>query len=239
LAEAHFAGWRAEGPAPNVAVQSADRPGPTHIFLVDRPGVQSQIRAGFNLDLTRKNPAYFNSRVVSGYFGGAFSSRLNETIRVKKGLTYGAGGGYGVGRFTGEFKISTFSKTARTAEAVRAILDEIRRLREEPPTAEELDKTKSYTLGSFPRERETTDQIVNDLWLIESCDLPKDYLQRLLTGVAATTAPDCTRLAAETIDPAQLTIVVVGPAKELRKDLEQIAAVTVVAPARDKTTKPQ
>ena len=40
--------------------------------------------------MTTHNPQYFTSTVLSGYFGGSFGSRLNEVIRVKKGLTYGA-----------------------------------------------------------------------------------------------------------------------------------------------------
>lgn len=228
LAEATFDDWRAEGPAPTVALPPVPEPGPTHIYLVDRPGVQSQIRAGRSLDLTRNSPGYFVSRVVSEYFGGAFSSRLNETIRVKKGLTYGASGGYNARRFAGGFTLSTFSQTARTPEAVQAILDEVRRLTAEPPSARELETIKSYTLGSFPREREAPAQIVDDLWLIESCDLPGDYLQKLLAGVARADAAECMRLIGETVDPARLTIVVVGPARELRKELEQIAPVTVV-----------
>ena len=61
------------------------------------------------------------SRVVSDYFGGAFSSRLNEKIRVEKGLTYGAGGGYSASRFAGRFTVHTFSKTDTTGEAVKAM----------------------------------------------------------------------------------------------------------------------
>jgi zinc protease len=230
LAEASFGDWTAEGPVPKVTLPSFPAPAATRIYLVDRPGVQCQIRAGRCLDLTRKDPDYFASLVVSGYFGGGFSSRLNETIRVKKGLTYGARGGYDAQREAGEFKISTFTKTARTAESVRAIEAEIDRLRAEPPSAEELDKTKSFTLGAFPRLHETPDQLASELWLIESCDLPKDYLQQQLRTVAATTDKDCERLIARTIDPSKLVIVVVGPAAELRQQLEPIAPVTVVTP---------
>ena len=238
LAEEHFGNWKADGPAPKIEPPPLPKPEATHIVLLDRPGIQSQIRVGCPLDFTRRTPGYFNSIVVSSYFGGAFSSRLNETVRVKKGLTYGASGGYDIDRLGGAFRAGTFSKTARTAEAVRAVLDEVKRLGAEPPTAEELAKTKSYTLGSFPRQRETPDHVAADLWLIESYDLPKDYLQQLLKGVNAATADDCTRVVANTIDASKLAIVVVGPAAELRKDLEQIAPVTVIAPKKEPTTKP-
>ena len=238
LAEKHFGGWKTEDTSSPQAPPPLPPAGPTHIYLVDRPGIQSQIRAGACQELTRANPIYPKSVVVNGYFGGAFSSRLNETIRVKMGLTYGAHGGFDIDRFGGSFMIGTFTKTATTAPAVKAIIDEVKRLRDEPPTADELDKTKSYTLGSFPLNRESPNAPANDLWLIESQALPKDYLQRLLAGVAKTSAADCTKLVAQTIDPAKLTIVVVGPASELQKDLEAIAPVTVVASEAKPESKP-
>ncbi len=236
VAEAHFADWRAEGTPPQTTVAPLPEPAATRIYLVDRPGIQSQIRVG-QLGITRKHAGYFISRVVSGYFGGAFSSRLNETIRVKKGMTYGAHGGYGAQQLAGDFEISTFSKVDRTVEAVRAIFDEVKRLQDEPPSAEELEKTKSYTLGSFPGQRETPQAVAGDLWLIESQELPPDYLQRLLKGVTATTAEDCTRLVKETIDPAKMAVVVVGPASMLRAGLEEIAPVTIITPKADEPEK--
>ncbi len=88
-----FGSWQAAGDSPLTELPPLPEPTATHIFLVDNRGVQSQIRVG-QLGFTRTDPDYFTSRVVSGYFGGAFSSRLNETIRVEKGLTYGARGGF-------------------------------------------------------------------------------------------------------------------------------------------------
>src|SRR5207249_3700107 len=119
LAEATFGKWTARGPRPEVKLPELPKPSPRHIYLVDHRGVQSQIRAG-QLGIRRNHPQFAVARVVSDYFGGSFSSRLNEVIRVQKGLTYGARGGFTPGRFVGRFEASTFSKTETTAEAVRA-----------------------------------------------------------------------------------------------------------------------
>ncbi|MHC4574718.1 MAG: M16 family metallopeptidase, partial [Planctomycetota bacterium] len=94
LAEKTFGKWRAIGAKPEIKLPKLRQQDQMHIYLVDRPGsIQSQIRAG-QLGITRHDEGYFVSRVVSNYFGGAFNSRLNEKIRVEKGLTYGARGGY-------------------------------------------------------------------------------------------------------------------------------------------------
>ncbi|HOO18447.1 MAG TPA: hypothetical protein PLU99_15245, partial [Phycisphaerae bacterium] len=155
-----------------------------------------------------------------------------------KGASYGAHGGYDAQRMAGKFEVSTFTKNERAAETVRTIFEEIDRLRKEQPSADELEITKTYTLGSFPGQRETPQAVAADLWLIQSHDLPADYLEQLLKGVAATKAEDCTRLVEETIDPAKMVVVVVGPADELKADLEKIAPVTVVEPETGQAQEP-
>lgn len=228
LAAKYFGDWKNETPPVAIDVPQPPAPAPTHIYLVDFPGVQSQIRVG-QLGITRRHPGYFTSRVAGGYFGGAFSSRLNDTIRVKKGLTYGARGGWSADRMAGRFVVSTFSKTESTVEALRAMFDEIERLRSEPPSDKELGDTRAYILGSFAGDRETPQAVAGDLWLVRSNGLGDDYLKQLLDGVARCTAQDCVKLATETIDPTRMVVVVVGPAEKLREPLASIAPVTVVA----------
>jgi len=229
LAEKTFGGWKAAGERPGIKIHKPAEAAETHIYLVDKPGsTQSQIRVG-QRGITRHDKRYFVSRVVSNYFGWSFNSRLNESIRVAKGLTYGVWGGWTANRFAGEFEVGTFSKTESTVEAVRAVLEEIGRLKTDGPSNDELEKSQSYIIGSFVRGRETPQQIAGDLWLIESQGLGKDYLTRLLEGIARAKQTDCERLVRDTVEPDKLVIVVVGEAEKLKEELEKIAPVTVVA----------
>jgi zinc protease len=229
LAKTHLAGWKADGPKPKVSLPSIPAPAETHIYLVDHPiATQCQIRIS-QPGIMRDDPAYATTRVVSGYFGGAFNARLNETIRVKKGLTYGARGGYEARRFAADFTLSTFSKTETTAEAVAVMFEELDRLKSQPATAEELAETKSYVIGSWARTHETPQQTAGDLWLIESQNLPADYFTKVINGIVAATADDCAKLIARSVDPKHCVVVVVGPAEKIKADLEKIAPVTVVS----------
>jgi zinc protease len=227
LAEKAFGSWKAEGPRPALTLADFPKPEATHIYLVDHPGVQSQIRVG-QLSIKRDHARFPVSRVVNNYFGMGFGSRLNETVRVKKGLTYGARGGYYPYRFTGAFELSTFSKNETTAKALEAMLDELKRLKEEPPSAKELDDTKSYLSGKVAGDRETPSAIAGDIWQIEMEGLPIDYHEKLLAAITRTSKEECIELVKETVDPTKLVIVIVGPAEQLKKDLEKIAPVTVV-----------
>jgi zinc protease len=206
-----------------------DNNAPTRIYLINYPGSQqSQIRIG-QIGITRKmQPEYFTSRIVSDYFGYGFNSRLNKSIRVEKGLTYGVWGGYFANNLAGEFKIDTFSKTVSTADAIRALLDEVKLLKNTPPTETELAQSKSYIAGSFVINRETPQQIAQDLWLIKSQGLSDDYLDRLLYSVQNTKMEDCRTLVEKTITPDNMIIVVVGDAKILKEQLEKIAPVTLI-----------
>ncbi len=243
LAESTFGKWRAAA-TPNFLLLQEDsvgqklpklcESGRTHIYLVDRPGsIQSQIRIG-QRGITRHNKMYPSSRVVSNYFGWGFDSRLNESVRVAKGLTYGIWGSFTARRFAGEFKVGTFSKTEATSQAVKAVLDEIARLKKEGPSGKELSNSQSYILGSFVRDREAPQQIADDLWLIESQGLGSDFLERLLKGVEGTKRDDCEQLVGATIKPDELVVVVVGQADALKGSLEGIAPVTVVATEKKK-----
>ncbi len=230
LAEKILGRWEApDAKRPRIELPEPPKPSATHIYLVDRPGTsQAQIRLG-QLTFRRKHPGYFTSRVIDGYFSRGFGSRLNEIIRVKKGLTYGIWGGYKAGRFAGRFSISTFSKNASTVEAVRAVLEEVKRLQEEGPTTDELDKVRSAVLGGFAGKRETPQALAADLWLIESEDLPEDHFEQMLSAVAATTAERCLTLIRQTVDPAKMVIVVAGDAAKLKAELETVATVTVIS----------
>jgi zinc protease len=228
-AQQYFGPWSAEGERPVVDVPDPKPPAKTKIYLVDRDGNQSQIRVG-HVGITRKDAQYEAARVLSEIFGGGFNSRLNDTIRVKKGLTYGAGGGFSADRFAGRFTISTFSKNATVAETVKTILEEVKRIKDEPPTEREQDDAVSYLVGNFPRRHETPMTLAHELWKLHVEGLPRDYFERHLRDLSAVTAENVTEVATALIDEDHLVIVVVGPAKTLESALREIAPVEVVKP---------
>jgi zinc protease len=230
LAESAFGSWKSEGPAPQPALPAIPAPASTHIYLVDQPGaVQSQIRVG-HTGITRAHADYHRVRVLSQILGGGFNSRLNEAIRVQRGLTYGANGGFTPQRFAGQFLVSTFSKTPKTAETLGVIIDVLKDLRASPPSESEIRNTRDYLAGSFAGQRETPQATVDDLWLLEYAGLPADYFQTALTTYQSTAADDIQRLATALVNLDALSIVVVGDAKQLQPELAKIAPVTIVDP---------
>ncbi|HDS84696.1 MAG TPA: insulinase family protein [Phycisphaerales bacterium] len=231
LARKYFGQWETELVETGLILADIPQPGPNHILLVDRPGsAQAQLRVG-HLGITRdQQPDYFYTLMAANYFGGSFNSRLNENIRVKRGLTYGAQGWFGALRMAGTFEISTFTRNESVMETLEVIFEQIAEFRTVAPTETEFNDTRSYLLGSFARNRETPQQIARDLWLIESQRLGRDYFKKLFGAIEAATPNDCIRITQKIVKPDKLTIVVVGDAAVLKERLETIAPVEIVQP---------
>ncbi len=229
LAKKYFGDW-AKGTPPSASPARIPEPVRTHIYLVDRPdSTQSQIRIG-HLGFDRYDPKYVASNVFNQYFGGGFSSRLTRAVRIKEGLTYGAGGGFSAGRDPGTFRMSTFTKNETTAEAVRVLLGEMQNALTVPPTAEELDDAKSYLIGRFALSMETPQAVAGKVFDLKFYGLPANYYETYFKQVAGTHADDAFDFAKSAIQPDKLSVIVVGNAAEVEKPLSEIAPVTVVKP---------
>lgn len=229
LAKKTFGGWKNTTALPALEVPAIPKDQDRTIYLINQPGSsQAQVRVG-QLGITRHDqPEYFVSRIVSSYFGGSFNSRLNETLRVQKGLTYGAFAGFNAMKQAGYFSADTFTRTESVDETVKTIFELLENLAQTPPTDSELNDSKTYFSGSFLRQRETPQQIAGDIWLVESQNLSKAYYNKLYEGIRKTTKEDCVELVKDLIRPQKMAIVVVGNAEALKEKLEPIAPVVVV-----------
>ena len=231
LTKQYLGDWKTNLIETGIVFSDIPAPKPTQIYLIDRPGsAQAQIKVG-QLGITRREqPDYFVGLLAGAYFGGSFNSRLNENIRVKRGLTYGAWGGYRAQNLAGTFEVSTYTKNESVAETIRVILDQIDEFRTVEPSDAEFYDTRSYFVGSFARNRETPQDIARDLWLIESQQLGKDYFKTLFKTLDKANKQDCVQLAETTIDPKTLAIVVIGDAEKLKDTLAEIAPVQIIEP---------
>jgi zinc protease len=230
LAAKHFGGWKVLEASARSGLPAMPEERKLRIVLVDAPGAaQSEIRVG-QLALDRKNPDWHKAVVLSQILGGGFLSRLNDTLRVEMGLTYGASGGFTASRFAGSFRVSTSTKTETTADAVRAILGVLEKLRAAPPTAEEMDLARSDLVGSFAGRYETPQARASAIWLLLEEGLPANYYKTAFDTYRTTTAEEELRVAKAQIHPDQLVIVVAGDAKRIKDDLAKIAPVEVVQP---------
>lgn len=229
---AAFRDWRSGGPPPTPppdppAVRSR------RILLVDKPGTtQAQIRMG-NVAISRRDPAYVVAQVANTVFGGGFSSRLIEELRIKRSLTYSAWSYFVTRRAPGDFRVATFTKVETTAETVRIALAEVGRYRDDPPTEAELDKARSYLRGQFPQGLQAPDALAGRLAEIEWYGLGLDELTAFRSRVASVKTTQVRAFIERAVpQPDTMVVVIVGPAAEIAATLEGLGPVEITMPER-------
>jgi zinc protease len=220
-----FGGW--EAPPPDDPALPAPPASAPRVLLLDDPGAhQSQIAIG-HLSVPRPHPDYLALQVANQVFGGSFNSRLNLKLRAEEGLTYGAGSSFRCSRLAGLFRASTFTRTARTADAVGLIAGLIRDWKANPATADELAEAKAYMSGSFSLELETCSAVAARVLAQTAFGLPEDFYASFRERVERLTIEDIRAAVERHIDPDRLTIAVAGDAASLRTALEEFGPARV------------
>jgi zinc protease len=152
--------------------------------------------------------AYIVNHILGG---GTFSSRLYNEVREKRGLAYGVYTTMIWLKHTALLMGGTATRGDRTAETLQIIDAEIRRLAQEGPTADELEKAKSYLKGSYPLGLDTSTKIAGQLVQIQIDNLGIDYMDRRSSMIDAVTLADAKRVAKRLLDGGMLVTVVGKP----------------------------
>src|SRR5436190_683905 len=229
LAELHFGGWRSGGaPAAHV---SSPRPAPrTGVLVVDMPGAGQAAVAVARDGIARRDPRFYRALVVNAVLGGGYSARLNQEIRIRRGLSYGSGSSIDARREAGPFVASTQTRNDAAAEVLGLILGEMRRLGAEPVPAAELNARRASLTGDFGRDVETTSglaQLVSS-YVIRGVD-PAEIL-RYQASVLAVTPAGAQGVAADLLRPEGATIVIVGDSSKFLEALRRTQPNVTVIP---------
>jgi zinc protease len=202
------------------------------VVLVDRPGApQSELRIG-HLGVPRKTQGFHAISVLNAILGGTFHSRLNRVIREEKGYSYGIHSSFDMRRHAGPFAVRCAVETAVTVPALVETLRLVREMTEAPPTDEELSLARDYLVGVFPLRFETAGQVAGALTGLVVYELPDDELDRYRPAVAAVDSDAVLAAAQRNIRPKDLSIVIVGDAKQVEKPLRDSGVgELVVVPA--------
>jgi zinc protease len=196
--------------APLAAVPAArpQRLGDVELIELDIP--QSTIRFGMP-GLLRKDPDFMAATVMNHILGGgAFTSRLWQEVREKRGLAYSVNSGLYPFQHAGLFYGGTATKNERAKEALDVIREEIARMADGGPTEDELDKAKRYLIGSYALRFDTSPKIARQLDDMQVDDLGIDYTDRRNGLVAAVTMDDMRRVAKALLGEGRMLVTVAG-----------------------------
>src|SRR5207244_5875175 len=105
----------------------------------------------------RDDPQWYAAMVLNDILGGGgFRGRVMQEIREKRGLAYGVSTQLTPYRHAGLIVGNVATENTRVADTIALIRQEWQRMRDEGPTAAELEDAKTYLTGSFPLSFDST-----------------------------------------------------------------------------------
>ena len=214
LANQHFGSWKAArsptAATPPVADASA-RALPITSAVIDMPQA-GQAAVVVLAPLPPLGPDRAAASVLNAVLGGGYSSRLNQEVRIKRGLSYGAGSSLDMRRRGGALTASVQTKNESAAEVLLLLQAELDRLIATPVADDELAARKATLIGDFSRAVETTSGLAGALRSLVVAGLPLDDLGGRIDRLDAVTAADVQRLAAAHLAAPGRRIAVAGDA---------------------------
>ncbi|PRY84381.1 M16 family metallopeptidase [Mongoliibacter ruber] len=219
LANTYFAKWEKKE-VPSKSYDKPSAPENNVIALVDRAAsVQSVVNVTYPLEMSLSHPDYLTTRVLNYILGGGSSSRLFMNLREDKGYTYGAYSSIGADKVMATFRATANVKQTATDSAITEIIYEIKNLRDNGVTAEELEAAKANLSGSFGRSLESPSTIANFAINTERYGLSDDFYSTYLQKLSALTVEDINKAAKDYLKPENAYITVVGNGNEIAESL--------------------
>ena len=161
--------------------------------------------------------------IMADILGGGFHSRLVRRVRTKMGNAYDIDADWDANYdHPGLFEISGGAKSLSTVETIKAIQEEVDRIRTSEVTEEELKTAKDTALNSLVFAYDTRAKTLGRLLSYEYYGYPPDFIQQYQKAIEAVTRADVLRVAKEHLNPAAFTIVAVGNPNDFGRPLDTV-----------------
>jgi len=223
LAKNNFGDWKKPStalPSLSTAANAFAAAKGGRVLVIDKPDAGQAavflVRTGIN----RKDPDYFRGIVTNSVLSG-YSGRLNQEIRIKRGLSYGSASTLDTRRDVGPFVASAQTKNQSGAQVADLLIGEIDRLSTSPPSETELTPRKAVLIGNFSRNLETVNGLVGQISSLALYGLDLNEINRYIQNVQTITTADVQKFAGSRLDAKGANIVIVGNAKEFLPELSK------------------
>jgi len=215
-----FAKWPFKGKAavPVPVNKQFAKPG---IYIVDKDVNQGRVDIMLP-GIHRDHPDFYAVQMMNDILGGGgFTSRITNRVRSDEGLAYSAysfmpGGTYYPLTFVAGYQ----SKSRTVAYAAQIVLEELRRIAEEPVTDKEMTTAKSSYIQTFPQAFETKSKVAaafaDEEFTGRGARNP-DHYKEFRAKMAAVTKADVQRVAKKYLTPEKVVILIVGDKETILK----------------------
>ena len=153
--------------------------------------------------------------LLSTVLGGGMSSRLFQKMREDLGICYYVGSGKNSYVTHGNFAIFAGVANVRVKEAISGILEEVKRIANEPIPEIELRKAKDYRIGTMFLGLESSDSLADfygfqELLHDKKIRTPEDIVAK----IEKITAKEIQKVAQDILRNEGMSLAMVGPYKD-------------------------
>jgi predicted Zn-dependent peptidase len=149
--------------------------------------------------------------LLNDIVGGSMSSRLFQEVRERQGLVYSIHSGVQSYADTGTLYVYAATDAANFSKVLKSTLKELREVKKQGVTQDELKRSKDHLKGSLMLSLESTSSRMNRLAKHElhfGSFLTLDQMLRAIDGVKH---DEVQALVAELLDEAQIALTTLGP----------------------------
>ena len=215
-----FGSWK-PAKAPSVSYTDPKDVQYSQINFVDMPNaVQSEISVVNVSNLKMTDKEYFATILANQILGGGGEGRLFLNLREAHGWTYGSYSSIGANKYTSSFRATASVRNAVTDSAVIEMLNEIKKMRTDLVSEEDLKNAKAKYIGNFVMQIEKPSTVARYALMTETQNLPADFYENYIKNINAVTPEDIRNAAQKYFKSDNSRIVIVGKAADVLPGLE-------------------
>lgn len=163
------------------------------------------------------HPDRFSLAVLGTILGGNMSSRLFSEVREKRGLAYYINADNAEFYDTGYFVTQAGVNLSNTSEAIKVILEEFDKLKNNLILKKELRMSKNYARGKMALALEDSFRVASYYTSQELLKKKIETPEEVLEKIEAVTAEDIQRVAKDIFVNQKLNLAVIGPFEDKDK----------------------
>src|SRR6185295_4631834 len=169
-------------PLPNLAPPKPVANASPRVVVIDKPDAGQAAVLVARAGIERTNADYFGGVVDNSVLSG-YSGRLNQEIRIKRGLSYGAVSQLDTRRGIGPFVASAQTKNQSAVQVADLLLGEVGRLATGAVPDVELSPRKAVVVSNFARHIETAAGLVAQVATMEVYGIDLNEINRYIGNV--------------------------------------------------------
>ena len=200
------------------AIAVAPEPEPVagrKVLLLDKPDEQQVYFRFGNVGVSLLHPNRSTIDVVRTIVGGRFTSWLNTELRIRRGLTYGAGCAFTPRCSRGPFTIYSYTRTSHAGEALALALEQLQRIHDQGVEDDSLRSAVAFLKGQMPPSLETVDQQAALIAELEFYGIGREHVDTYFQRLDSLSVEEANRVARGVFPLEDLAFVLIGPAAEI------------------------